>query len=156
MSRATDSPLPETCLLARVFWTRRQAPILPVRRCRFRAGVCGYAAARVDNVNLAVVAPIVAGDELIDDRIRRLAVAQEPQALGAIKRIDKRLRCNRSDTGGDERHPGAGGKKFCCDCNAETAGGFIAGNDGPGHVRSKLAHTRRFWIRILRPGAPAR
>src|SRR5262245_11324229 len=101
----------------------------------FYPGMRGYAATRIDNVNLAVVVPVITGNELVDDRIRRLALAQKPQTFRAVKRIDERLRCDRSDTCGDERHPGAGGKKLCRDGDAEAAGCFIASNDRPRHRR---------------------
>ena len=106
---------------------------VPVNACR--AGMCCYAAARIQDVNLTVVAPVVVGDERLHDRIRSHAFAQIPQALGAVKRIDERLRRDGADACGNERHAGTGCKKLCGDGNAEAAGSSIAGNDRPGHVR---------------------
>src|SRR5262249_14182611 len=108
---------------------------MPVPTDAFRPGMCSYAAARVQDVDLTVVAPVVAGNEFVDDRIRRLALAQKPQTFGTVKRINKRLRSDRADACCDEWHPGTGCKKLRCNGNAETAGGLIAGNDRPGHVR---------------------
>jgi hypothetical protein len=71
-----------------------------------RAGMRRDPAARVHQVNLAVVATVVGRDQRFYNRLRRLAFAQKPQAIRAVKGIDQRLRCNGTDACGNERHPG--------------------------------------------------
>jgi hypothetical protein len=81
----------------------------------------GDAVARIDKVDLAVIASLVRGDELLHDSIRCHAFAEEAQTFCPVKRINKRLSCNGSDPGADERHPGASRKELRCNGNAETA-----------------------------------
>ena len=93
-------------------------------------------ARRIHDVKLAVVASCVCRNEALDRRCRRLAFAQEFQAVDAIERIDEGLRRDRADTRRDMGHSRADREEFGRNRDREVSGDWIARDDGPGHVVS--------------------
>ena len=62
----------------------------------FGAGVRRPLAVRVDDPELALVAPAVAGGQLLDHLSRRRAAAQQREPFGAVPRVRVRLRGDRA------------------------------------------------------------
>src|SRR4051812_22871527 len=95
------------------------------------AGVSRGAAVAVHDMDLAMVAPLIADDERVERLRGAMAHAQERDAVHAEIRIDQGLGCHRADARSDVGHERADRKKFSSDCDTElTAVGF-AHNDGP-------------------------
>ena len=98
-------------------------------------GVLGDAAGGVDDVELALLAPFVGGDEAPHHGLGRQAFAQQLQSLGAVMRIDERLGRERADPALGVRAQGADGEEARRDRDPERAARGIARDDRPGHGR---------------------
>ena len=100
-----------------------------------RPGVGGNAALGVHDMELPVVASVVGGNQRHDDRFGGHAIAQKSQAIGSVKRVNQRLRCDGANAGSDEGYARASRKKPCRNGNAKASGRLVAGNDRPRHTR---------------------
>src|SRR3954447_21881663 len=97
------------------------------------AGMDRDAASRVVHVKLALFGAGVGLRHLIDHRLRRHALAQQPHAPITPERVRQRLCGQRADAAFAMRADRADGKELAGDRDAVGAGG-IARDDGPGHA----------------------
>ena len=103
-SRSRRSPpvRPACCPRPRSFRLTCAAPV--------DAGLAGMrrdASVTVHDVDLALIAALVARHQRLDDLLRRQIVLQEAQPVHAVERIGQRLRGDRADAGLDMRHAAA-------------------------------------------------
>src|SRR5262249_29529312 len=97
------------------------------------AGKGGDTAFCIDDVKLPALAAFIAFNEDADDVLRALPLAKEPDAIDAIVGIDGCRGGDTADSGRDVRHTRANSEKPGCDRDSNLTGGFVAGNDRPGH-----------------------
>ena len=93
----------------------------------------GEAAVTIHDMDLAMIAPRVGGNEDVDRGGGTLACAQQVETLNAEMAIDQRLGCNRAGTRSDVRDKCADGKKPCCNGDPEFPAVALTGDDRPGH-----------------------
>ena len=84
---------------------------------------------RVDDAELAVLAPLVGADERPHDVLRRVALAQEREPVGPVGEVRPGLRRDRADLGLGGRHGGAHGEELRLDGDAPLARLEVAGDD---------------------------
>src|SRR5262249_20438288 len=87
----------------------------------------------VHDVHLPLITPRVMSDQGIDGRVRGRPGVKELKAFATVKRVDQRLCCDGAHACGYERYPCSDCEEFCCDSDPKGAGGFVTGNDRPGH-----------------------
>jgi hypothetical protein len=97
-----------------------------------RAGVAGAAAALIDQVELAMLAAFVAGDQACDGIGRGNAPLEQVESGRTVTGIDQRLRRQRADAAACVRTQGADGEKAAGNGNAERPI-RIPRDDRPGH-----------------------
>ena len=99
-----------------------------------RAGELADASLRVDDVELAMLAAFVGGDEALHHLGGGNARAQQLEAPPAVVRVDERLSGERADAAFRVRAEGADREEARRDRDAERTAG-VAGDDRPGHGR---------------------
>src|SRR5262245_46419855 len=96
-------------------------------------GMRGDATASIHDMKLAVISPGIIGSKVANRIFWRHAVAQQIEPMGAVKRIQQRLGCDRANAGGDVRNACADRKELARDGNSEIAGSLVARDDRPRH-----------------------
>src|ERR1700680_1806758 len=87
----------------------------------------------VHDVQLAMIAARIGGNENLDGFRSGFTRAQQIESLDAEERIDQRLRRDRADARGDMRHQGPDREEPRRYRNAELSAAPVAGDDRPGH-----------------------
>src|SRR5437764_14639071 len=98
------------------------------------AGVSRGAAVAVHDMDLAVIAPVIAADERIERLRGAMPRTEERDAVHAEIRIDQGLGRDRPDARSDVGHERADGKELGSDRDTELTAVALAHNDGPGHA----------------------
>ena len=103
----------------------------------------GRLAVAIHDVELAMIAPRIGGDEGPHRGGGGMPCAQQLETVHAEKRIDQRLGRDRTGARSDVGNERADGKELRCNRNAEFPALALARDDGPGHVcPTKVARTR--------------
>lgn len=93
---------------------------------------------RIENVDLAMVAPRIGGDYLAHDVRRGCALLEQPQTIRAVKRIDQGLGRYCANARFDMGNERAGSEEKSRNGNSELPGIPIASDDRPSHVRKVM------------------
>ncbi|GCC43656.1 hypothetical protein chiPu_0027972, partial [Chiloscyllium punctatum] len=101
----------------------------------------GDAALAVHDMHLPALAAAVGCEQRRDHVMRALSLAQQREAVDAVIRIDQRLCRDGADPGCNVRHQRADREEPRRDGDAELAGGAVAGDDRPGHLKPLAARS---------------